>query len=251
MNFVMTENGVQPVPEDGVMSEDRIRISAGLKVLFPPYVNSLHLTDEQGNALTLDENGNGSFKEYIASKITASAQKELDTHWSAGNGALMVPSAKIEEQDYLVIEDGTVKGFDWDAFVKHITRMKVAPAFDDVALNSPECEEFGDEVVPARHFSTYSQEHTEVPAELADEHLIHIMNPTYFVGRGTSDICKHWRIRHGAFDRDTSLAIPTILALLLKKDGEDVDFFLPWGLPHSGDYDLDELFAWIDGICAG
>ena len=31
--------------------------------------------------------------------------------------------------------------------------------------------------------------------------------------------------------------------------GYDVDFFLPWGLPHSGDYDLEELFDWIDGIC--
>jgi len=24
---------------------------------------------------------------------------------------------------------------------------------------------------------------------------------------------------------------------------------LPWEIPHSGDYDLDELFQWIDGIC--
>lgn len=23
----------------------------------------------------------------------------------------------------------------------------------------------------------------------------------------------------------------------------------PWGIPHAGDYDFDELFAWIDGIC--
>ena len=25
-------------------------------------------------------------------------------------------------------------------------------------------------------------------------------------------------------------------------------FSLPWGLPHSGDYDLEELFAWIDKL---
>ena len=33
------------------------------------------------------------------------------------------------------------------------------------------------------------------------------------------------------------------------EQGKEVDYHLPWGLPHSGDYDLDELFEWIDGIC--
>lgn len=28
-----------------------------------------------------------------------------------------------------------------------------------------------------------------------------------------------------------------------------VDCCLPWGLPHSGNYDLDALFSWIDGLC--
>ncbi|MGZ1152063.1 hypothetical protein ACXO23_06420 [Lactobacillus delbrueckii subsp. bulgaricus] len=30
--------------------------------------------------------------------------------------------------------------------------------------------------------------------------------------------------------------------------GKEVDFAPPWGIPHSGDYDLDDLFAWIDQI---
>ena len=66
---------------------------------------------------------------------------------------------------------------------------------------------------------------------------------------GAADTAKHWRIRHGAFDRDTSLAIPAILAAVLENRGYDVDFFFPWGLPHSGDYDTEELFRWIDRIC--
>ena len=48
---------------------------------------------------------------------------------------------------------------------------------------------------------------------------------------------------------DTSIAIPIILKFMLENKGIDVDFFMPWGVPHRGDYDLDELFAWIDGIC--
>ena len=68
------------------------------------------------------------------------------------------------------------------------------------------------------------------------------------IGVNMIDTTKNWRIRHGAFDRDTSIAIPVILATMLKNKGYEVDFSLPWGLPHSGDYDLEELFAWIDKL---
>lgn len=61
-------------------------------------------------------------------------------------------------------------------------------------------------------------------------------------------VAQYWRIRHGAKDRDTSLAIPIILALKLRQAGKQVDLALPWGVPHSGDYDLDELFAWVDSL---
>ena len=27
-----------------------------------------------------------------------------------------------------------------------------------------------------------------------------------------------------------------------------VDFFMPWNQGHGGDYDLNELFDWIDSI---
>lgn len=251
MKFELEDGKVQMHPDEGVMDSERIQISDELKPLFPPYVNSLELKDADGNPLTLDADGNGSFKTYIAGKIIASAQKELDTHWSAGagRGHLMVLEAKIEAQDYLTIENGQVTGFDWDAFVKRITRMKIAPAFDNIDLDSPECEEFGDAKVFARHFTEFSQSHSTVDSELADPEIIRLMNPTRDIRNPQADTCQHWRIRHGAFDRDTSLAIPTILALLLENAGKDVDFFLPWGLPHSGDYDLKEQFAWIDRIC--
>lgn len=64
-----------------------------------------------------------------------------------------------------------------------------------------------------------------------------------------ADSAKHWRIRHGSYDRDGSLAIPVILTTMLENNGYDVDFSLPWGLPHGGDYDLEEMFRWIDNLC--
>lgn len=64
-----------------------------------------------------------------------------------------------------------------------------------------------------------------------------------------ADYEPYWRIRHGAMDRDTSLAIPVILVTKLKNSKFNVDFSLPWGMGYAGDYDLDELFTWIEDIC--
>lgn len=160
---------------------------------------------------------------------------------------LMMLSGKIEEQKSLKVEKGKVVSLDWDTYVQTIIRMKATPAFDALDLKSPENEEFGTETVDAKHFTEFAREHSEANGGLADAAVIRLLNPTAYIGK--ADTAKHWRIRHGSFDRDTSLAIPTILAATLQNQGCDVDFFLPWGLPHRGDYDLDELFAWIDRLC--
>jgi hypothetical protein len=39
-----------------------------------------------------------------------------------------------------------------------------------------------------------------------------------------------------------------ILATKLQNVGCEVDFAMPWDRGHGGDYDLDELFAWMDGL---
>lgn len=250
MKFENKDGKVKMTPVSGMMTEEQKRMSDELKTLFPSYINSLGLKDIEGNILTLESDGEGSFKEYVKKWIIASAQKELNTHDSGTRlRKLAVPGSEIDAQDYLVVEEGTVIDFDWDKFVDKITRMKVTPAFDAVDLDSPENEEFGDESVFARHFTKYSLANDKTDGELASDEKIKLLNPTKFIGY--ADTAEHWRIRQGAFDRDTSLAIPVILATLLQNRGYDVDFALPWGLPHSGDYDTEELFSWIDTLCKG
>ncbi len=248
MRFEEIDGKVRRIPVDIELSDEQIRVSSDLKALFPAYLNSLGLKDRAGNELTLDENGEGTFKDYVFSFVARSAEQELADHASLKkHPAHTVPGSVVEEQDYLTIKDGKVTAIDRDAFVAKITRMKPAPSFDALNLHSPENEEFGDQDVFARHFTAYAMEHSKTPSEMADEKLIKMLNPTKYIGE--ADTAKHWRIRHGSFDRDTSLAIPAILATLLENKGYDVDFALPWGAPHSGDYDLPELFAWIDGLC--
>lgn len=243
-----TDHGIERVPFDGEMTPKQVELSRELKRLFPAYVNSLKLTVPDGTSLTLEADGTGSFRDYVCQELLRSAQRELDTHDSAERLSwLAMPASRVEELQSLTVEQGKAAALDWDAYIRTITRMKATPAFDALDLKSPENEEFGTETVEARHFSEFAKERSEVNGALAEEPLVHLINPVEQIGKG--DTAKHWRIRHGSFDRDTSLAIPVILAVLLRNRGYDVDFLLPWGLPHSGDYDLEELFAWIDGLC--
>lgn len=244
INFEMTPNGPKVTPIEGDLDEEQQAMSKELKAAFPDYVNSLRLKDEAGNELTLEENGEGSFQDYVMNFVFVSALKEKATHNSKNRlKSLMVPESEIESQDYI-----TSMGIDMDAYVAKITRMKSIPAFDSLSLDSCENEEFGNENVLARHFTEFAAQHSKVNGECADASVIRMLNPIPFIQDANCDIAKNWRIRHGAFDRDTSIAIPVILATILKNKGYQVDFSLPWGLPHSGDYDLEELFAWIDEI---
>ena len=210
------------------MDDNMKAASEALKAAFPAYLNSLKL-----EGYTLDENGNGTFKDYIEKLYVEAAQKALD----AGVNVLGL--------DWLTVENGKVTAANLAKYAPWATRMKAAPAFDSLNMKSYENNEFDD-----KHFTEYSFKHStaEKPA-MADAEKIYLMNPMNFIGKEGVNTAKHWRIRHGVKDRDTSLAIPAILALKLRQSGYDADVAAVWGVPHDGNYDLPELFDWLDGIC--
>ena len=191
-------------------------------------MNSLNLKGYE-----LDDNGEGTFKEYIEGLYMSAAQKALD----AGENVLGL--------DWVEVEDGKVTGVDLEAYAVWATRMKAAPAFDSLNMKSYENNEFED-----AHFTEYSFTHsTAKNPKMADAEKIYLMNPLNFIGKEGVNTAKHWRIRHGVKDRDTSLAVPAILALKLKQEGYNADVAAVWGVPHDGNYDIPELFEWIDSIC--
>ena len=116
-------------------------------------------------------------------------------------------------------------------------------------IQSPENDLFGSDKVYARHFTSFGAEHSHEGGALADEAVIKMLNPMNYIDDKAATAAKHWRIRHGECDRDTSLAISAMLTLKLREAGCHVDYHAPWDVPHSGDYDFEELFAWIDSIC--
>lgn len=237
MQITVNNGQVQRTQIPGTLTADQIRVSNDLRAMFTPYVNGLALK-KGDTVLSLDAAGNGSFKEYVASLVRASAQRALD----AGTDLSAVP--------YLTVRGGRVTAVDFDAYVQAAGRQKTPPAFDGLSLENAENELFGTRTVNARHFTSYSQRHTAVPAKQADAQTVKLMNPMDYIGTAGTRMAAHWRIRHGTADRDTSLAIPVILGTKLSNSGYDVDLALPWNVPHSGDYDLPELFAWMDRVVA-
>ena len=81
---------------------------------------------------------------------------------------------------------------------------------------------------------------------MADEKIIKMMNAMNYTANKNG--AKFYRIRQGTNDTDLALAVPAMLALSLKNAGKEVDFEAVWGQGHGGDYDLDELFAWVKRV---
>lgn len=230
--------GLQPgAAVKATMNAQQVACSKLLKAQFPAYLNSLGLKAHDGKALTLDAHGDGPFKDHIKSLVIASAQRALEEGKELG----ALPWVKIQA--------GVVIDIDFESYLRAVGRMKATAAFDGLDLGTGENSLFGRATVKAKHFTAFGKAHGTVRGTLADPVLVKLMNPMDSIGQRGTTVAKHWRIRHGTQDRDTSLAIPAMLAARLANSGADVDFRLPWAQGHGGDYDLEELFAWIDQAC--
>lgn len=222
--------------DKGTITDEQIRLSEELAALFPAYVNSLSLADEHGALLTLDKDGNGTFKDYIKRILAESAKTALEK----GIDVFSSPGVR---------NNGGNIEIDFDLWAKDIGRMKTPSAFDDVYAKGVENDLFGTAEGGACHYTEYIKSISKTNAPLCDAGRIKMMNPMEYVADERAVKARFWRIRHGNRDRDTSLAISAILAGKLKETGLSVDYHAPWGIPHAGDYDVSDLFQWIDSIC--
>ena len=240
----------------GTMTGDQLIVSKELKDMFPAYLNSLELYAyeprndngvgllhapgqvKQGDELWLDSEGIGPFKDYVKSFVIESAQTALDK------------GIDLSGFSWITIEDGMVTDLDFDEYLAYVRRMKPAPAFDGIYNPSWENILFGTATINSQHFTQYSfdTQYSTWEAPLADWDIVKMMNPMYYIDASGTTTSHYWRIRHGAIDADTSLPIPVILATKLMNTGHDVDFAIPWGQGHGGNYDLEELFDWIEAI---
>lgn len=81
MKFEMSPEGPKMIPVAGELDEEQRKLSKELKAEFPDYVNSLHLKDDNGNELTLDKDGEGSFKDYVMRFCSCISHKREGRSW--------------------------------------------------------------------------------------------------------------------------------------------------------------------------
>lgn len=233
--ITMLDFRVQRQDVVGQLSKAQVALSAEMRQSFAAYVNALDLKAPDGRPLTLAPNGLGYLREHIAGLLQASAQQALDE------------GRDLSDIPWLRVHAGRVQAVDFSAYVRAVGRMKAQPAFDGFSLETGENQLFGDTRIDKRHFTSLSLRHTTVAgAALADASTVKSMDAMQQLLDARAKVSTHWRIRHGSMDRDTSLAVPTLLAAAARQRGATVDLALPWARPHSGDYDLNQLFNWAE-----
>ncbi len=223
------------------MSHDDVAYSNLLNEHFPDYVNNLQLHDSVGRVLKLDKNGNGTFKNYVKEFIVAAANKA------------QAKGTDLSKHTYLVRDNktGTIKDINWEAYNRFVSRSKAPGAFDSRSNDSGENNLFGTSTTDNNHFTITAALHdtTSNPeAYVQNAKVVTMMNPMNYLGSPAATNAQFYRIRYGTADSNTSVAIPLIVGTRAQNLGYKVDMATPFDVNHSGDYDLDELFNWMDNI---
>ena len=223
------------------LTNDDVAYSDLLKSHFPDYVNNLQLRDRTGVVLKLDKKGNGTFKQYVKSFIIDAANK------AKSNGT------DLSRYSFLVLDKNTgmVKDIDWDAYNNFTSRSKAPGAFDSRSNDSGENSLFGTSTSDTNHFTITAALHDTTPNNdvyVENAKIVTMMNPMNYLGSPSATNAKYYRIRYGTADSNTSVAIPLIVGTRAQNLGYSVDMATPFGVDHSGDYDLQNLFNWMDSI---
>ena len=223
------------------LNADDVAYSNLLSEHFPEYVNNLQLHDSMGRVLKLDKNGNGTFKNYVKAFIIDAANKA------------QAKGTDLSKHTYFVRDNktGDIKDINWEAYNQFVSRSKAPGAFDSRSNDSGENSLFGTSATDNNHFTITAALHDTTPNQdvyVENAKIVTMMNPMNYLGSPAATNARYYRIRYGTADSNTSVAIPLIVGTRAQNLGYNVDMATPFGVDHSGDYDLDELFNWMDNI---
>jgi len=223
------------------LNADDVAYSNLLSEHFPEYVNNLQLHDSMGRVLKLDKNGNGTFKNYVKAFIIDAANKA------------QAKGTDLSKHTYFVRDNktGAIKDINWEAYNQFVSRSKAPGAFDSRSNDSGENNLFGTSATDNNHFTITAALHDTTPNQdvyVENAKIVTMMNPMNYLGSPAATNARYYRIRYGTTDSNTSVAIPLIVGTRAQNLGYNVDMATPFGVDHSGDYDLDELFNWMDNI---
>jgi hypothetical protein len=217
------------------------KVSKELRTQFAEYQASLKLRGLDGTRLTARNLDEYLVEQYLEPSATtylaALSDADRETYLAANT--------------FITWKNGRAT-FSWDDFLTHVgARKKNAPSFDAFDLSTGENNEFGTGTTQARHFTAYGQRNdtTGLTAKRLDSdipELLRLMNPMYFlVDKPNPGRTKHWWIRLGTKDSDTSLTVSANLAAAAHVLGDDVNHLYYWDEGHGANTDPGDFIEWI------
>lgn len=250
-------------------------VTRQLAALFPQYIAELRLHLDDGTPLTASN-----YRDFIKREIIRAAQIAKNAgadipdslgftfssdrptfapvNGGAGKGkpAAMPMGAKGMKAPMAKPKGEYITGLDLDKYLNYVaakTPLKTAPAFDSYLVAGNEASGENDEFADCKtdkpaNFTEFAAKYNKTTLSSFAREAGYLLNPMPQIGQKGVTTAQHWYIRHGSIDRDTAFPIMLNLATKLKNEGKDVNYLLAWNRPHSGDYSLDEVFAWLAGI---
>jgi len=229
-----------PNPVTGAGAVDPA-LSTALAAAFAPYQDGLGLDAPDGSGpLTA-----AAFPDHLL-------RAHLLPQATAYLAALSAPDrqAYLAAHRHLSWQDGRAV-LDWAGFIAHVgTRKKTLPAFDGFDLATGENNLFGLGTEKARHFTAFAaaQTGTALAADIPGK--LRLMNPMGFLLSAHPGRSRHWWLRTGTADTDTSLTILANLGAAAARAGDTVDLRYYWDAGHGANEDAEAFIDWIKAISA-
>ena len=264
----------------GIWGDAQATASATLAGGYADYLARLGLTLADGRPLTIETMPEAISAAVIAQidrhvaqggKVPAQGEPFNVTIPRMRGGNMVID----QPNDWVTVEGGQVTDFDYAAylrFVATVTALKPVPAFDrsNNTGNGIDGENnlFGTAAQDWSNFTPFGWAQNDVAgdgsgaddtgldwaawtagdgAEVARQ--VRLIDPLSYLGTAAK-AAPYWYIRHGMIDRDTSFAVEVTLSRAVAGDGDvrEVNFALPWMTSHTGDYDVQEAYAWLAGV---
>lgn len=266
----------------GLWTEVQAAASAELAAGYPAYLASLGLTLADGTPLTAD-----TMPAAIEAEVRAEIERHVaegGTVPALGETFDLTLRQRGEEttvsltNDWVSVENGVVTRFDLQNYLKFIVgtaALKPVPAFDrshNTGNTGVDGENslFGTATQEWSNFTPFGWNANDVAgdgsgaddtgadwatwikgegATVAEQ--VRLINPLTYLGTDAT-AAPYWYVRHGMIDRDTSFAVELTLSRAIAGDADvrEVNFALPWMTPHSGNYDVQEAYAWLSTVMA-
>ncbi|MBO4256895.1 Tat pathway signal sequence domain protein [Streptomyces griseorubiginosus] len=217
-------------------------VSKDLRSQFAQYQASLRLRGRNGFGPLTARN----YDTYLVERyLEPSATKYLAALSDSGR------ESYLAKNTFITWKNGRAT-FTWDDFLTHVgARKKTTPAFDAFDLSTGENNEFGAGTTANRHFTAYGARNDttglttrRVASDIPEK--LNLMNPMYhLVEKVNGRRSKHWWIRLGTGDSDTSHVISANLAARLDNLGDDVNHLYYWDQGHGANTDPGDFITWI------